>query len=169
VKRLPFAHRLAAARQMIARGAAGVPGHLADQFAAATGETRQITDRLGVLMPVLQPDRHWRQRVEAQPSDDVRAYLLAGLLACGDVCPHLRRGGPQPAVVCLALGRTDCTRCVGTLRRPSAEDDDRCDVCGRRGVVTFVPFAMRSGPLLVAGDACADCASVLGIAQEMAS
>jgi hypothetical protein len=167
--RHPFPIRLAAARQMIARGAAGVPGDLADQFAAATGETRQITDRLGDLMPVLQPDRHWRQRVEAQPSDTTRAYLLAGILGCSAVCPHLKRGGPQPAVVRLALGRTDCTRCVGTLRLPPPEDADRCDLCGRRGVITFVPFAMRQGPTLVMGDACLPCSDVLGISMEAAS
>ena len=49
-----------------------------------------------------------------------------------------------------------------TIRRPPPDEADRCDVCGARGVVTFVPFAMRQGPALVIGDACPDCAACSG-------
>jgi hypothetical protein len=168
VTRPTFSERLALARAMIAHGAAPTPVHLADQLRAAGSEVRQIHDRLGAELPALQPDRHWRARVDADPSDDVRAILLAAVMGCLP-CPHLRHGGPQPGIAKLPLRRVDCGRCAQTLRRPPAEDADRCDLCGRRGIVTFVPFAMRSGPLLVAGDACAGCADVLGIAQEAAA
>ena len=50
--------------------------------------------------------------------------------------------------------------------RPPADESDRCDVCGARGVTTFVPFAMWQGPALVVGDACSYCASTLGIVVE---
>jgi hypothetical protein len=165
-----FPERLALARRMVAGStppAANV--HLADQIRAAGSEVRQIHDRMAAVMPLLEPGRNWRQRVDADPSDTTRAYLLAGLLGCTTVCPHLRKGGPQPGIARLPLRRVDCTRCSQTLRRPPAEDDDACDVCGRRGVSLFFPFAMRSGPLLVAGDACAGCADVLGISLEAAS
>ena len=92
--------------------------------------------------------------------------MLAALLDSPAACCHLKRGGPQPAIVRLPLRRFDCGRCVRTLRRPRPDEADRCDVCGARGVVTFVPFAMRMGPALVLGDACPDCADVLGIRQE---
>ena len=39
----------------------------------------------------------------------------------------------------------------------------------RRGVVTFVPFAVHQGPLLLAGDACPSCAGVLGIRREVSA
>jgi DNA-directed RNA polymerase subunit RPC12/RpoP len=155
---------------MIATGAPNTPVHIADQFAAATGEVREIADRLGTLLPILDPSRTWRQRVDADPSDEVRAHLLAVVLGCVTVCPHLRRGGPQVAIVRLALGRTDCVKCSATFRHPPAEDEDRCDLCGTRGIAKFWPFAMRQGPTLVSGNCCASCADILGISgKAMAS
>ena len=47
---------------------------------------------------------------------------------------------PQPSADPLPLRRADCTRCVGTIRRPPADEADRCDICGARGVVTFHPL-----------------------------
>lgn len=164
-----FATRLALARRLISRGMAAPTVHLADQLAAAGSEARVLHDHIGAALPVLQPDRDWRSRVEADPSDDVRAYLLAALMGCTTVCIHIRRGGPRPAFVQLPLRRIDCGRCVGTVRRPPADESDRCDVCGARGVVTFAPFAMRSGPALVLGDACPSCADTLGIVGEISA
>jgi len=161
-----FADRLSLARRLIARGAARQPVPLADQLAAAGSEARVLHDRIGAALPILQPDRDWRQRIEVAPSDDVRAYILAAVLDCVNVCVHLRRGGPRPAFVQLPLRRIDCERCVRTLRRPPPDESDRCDVCGSRGVVTFVPFAGHHGPVLVMGDACTGCAGILGIVQE---
>jgi hypothetical protein len=144
-------------------------GHVADQLAAAGSEARILHDRIGATLPIMQPDRNWRQRIEADPSDHVRAYILAATLDCTTVCVHLRRGGPRPAFVQLPLRRVDCGRCVGTVRRPPSDEADRCDVCGARGVTTFVPFALRQGPALVMGDGCADCAGILGIVQEVSA
>ena len=146
-----------------------MPVHLADQLKAASTEVREAHDRLCIVLPLLAPDRTWRQRVEPCSSDDVRANLLAGVLGCTAFCCHLKRGGPQPAFIRLPLRRGDCGRCVQTLRRPPCDEDDRCDLCGARGVVTFVPFAVRQGPAVIAGDVCRSCATVLGILQEVSA
>jgi hypothetical protein len=165
----PFEARLALAHRLIAHGLPPTPVHLADQLKAAGRETRQLHDRLGAVLPLLEPERRWRQRMDTDPSEDVRAYLLAALLSCVNVCVHLRRGGPRPAICRLPLRRVDCERCAATLYRPPVGENDRCDVCTARGVTTFVPFAVRLGPALLAGDACRSCASTLGILQEVAS
>ena len=165
--RYPFSDRLALARRLLARGASRPPVHLVDQLEAAGAEARVLHDRLGAVLPILEPGRPWYQQLEVTPSDEVKAHLLAAVLGCTTMCVHLRRGGPRPAFVQLPLRRIDCARCIRTLRRPPADETDRCDVCGARGVVTFVPFAAHHGPAsLVMGDACPDCAGVLGIRQE---
>jgi hypothetical protein len=41
-------------------------------------------------------------------------------------------------------------------------------MCGTPEVLTFYPFAVRLGPTIIAGDACADCAETLGIFQPAA-
>jgi hypothetical protein len=165
----PFTDRLALARRLVAKSAPTAPIHIADQLGAADREVRQLHDRLAAVLPMLEPARQWRQRMDAVPSDDIRAYLLAALLGCTNCCPHLRRGGPRPALARLPLGRVGCERCVGMLYRPSSGDDDRCDICMARGVATFHPFAVGFGPVLLAGDACSSCAGVLGIREEVAS
>jgi hypothetical protein len=139
-----------------------MPAHLADQLDAAASEVREAHDRLGVVMPFLAPDRRWHRRAETAPSDDIRAYLLAGVLGCTAYCVHLRRGGPQPAFIRLPLRRADCARCAQTIRR-SVTGDDECDLCSARGVEMFSPFAVRHGPALIAGDVCQSCADALGI------
>ena len=165
--RYPFSDRLALARRLVARRSARPPVHLADQLEAAGSEARVLHDRIGATLPVLEPERNWQYRVEADPSDGVKALILAAVLDCTTMCVHLRRGGPRPAFVQLPLRRIDCARCIRTLRRPPPDETDRCDVCGARGIVTFVPFAAHHGPAsLVMGDACPDCAGVLGIRQE---
>jgi hypothetical protein len=164
-----FRTRLALAHRMLARGHDPAPADVADQMQAANGEVRRMADRLGMLLPILSPDRNWHQMMESTPSETVRAYLLAGVFGCTDVCPHLRRGGPQPAIVRLPLHRVDCSRCVQTLRRAPANEDDQCDLCGKPETLTFVPFAVRQGPALIAGDVCMTCADVLGILREAAA
>jgi len=163
-----FATRLAAAHGLIARGLGPLPDHLTDQLRAAGAEVRTLHDRIAAVLPSIEPDRNWRQRLDAEPSTDTRAYLLAAVLACRP-CPHLRRGGPQPSIAALALRLITCIRCSQTLRRPPLSEADMCDCCGTRGVVKFWPFAVRMGPTIATGDACADCADVLGIRQEAAS
>jgi hypothetical protein len=160
-----FATRLRLARAMIARGLPPAPVHVADQVAAAGAEAREHHDRLAMVLPLLEPGRNWRHRLASSPSDEIRAYLLAGVLGCTAYCVHLRRGGPQPAYIRLPLRRADCGRCVQTLRR-SVTGANECDLCGADGVVTFHPFAVRHGPALIAGDVCGGCADVLGIAVE---
>jgi hypothetical protein len=167
--RYSFCGRLALAHRMLARGPEAAPAEVADQMTAANGEVRRMADRLGMLLPILSPDRNWHQMMESTPSETVRAYLLAGVLGCTDVCPHLRRGGPQPAIVRLPLRRVDCSRCIQTIRRAPADEDDQCDLCGEPEVLTFVPFAVRQGPALIAGDVCTSCADVLGILREVAA
>jgi hypothetical protein len=164
-----FAQRLAAARAMIAGGAADVPGHLADQIRAAGAETRHLHDRMGAVLPLLEPGRNWRPRVDADPSDTTRAYLLAALFGCTTVCPHLRTGGPQPAIARLPLRRIDCGKCSQTFRRPPTGEADQCDICQQPEVLRFWPFAVRQGPVLIAGDACGECADLLGISEAAAA
>src|SRR5689334_19562745 len=106
--RVPFTTRLAYARTLLARGVPAPAVHVADQFAAASADTRALHDRIGAIMPLLQPGRNWRQRMDPAPSDNMRAYLLAALVGCTTVCPHLKRGGPQPAIARLPLRRIDC-------------------------------------------------------------
>jgi hypothetical protein len=162
VASLPFHERLAVAREMMAKPMRMPPTWIGDQLAAAAAETRIVHERVGAVLPILEPDRSWRRR-DADPTAESTAYLLAALLGClARLCCHLRRGGgPQPAVAHLPLRRVDCLRCAGTFRRPPRQDADRCDVCGRHGVATFVPIVASRGPVTIGGDACTDCAMVL--------
>jgi hypothetical protein len=101
----PFSERLALARQMVARRAQQPPVHLADQFSAAGREVLTLHDRLMMVLPQIEPDRRWHQRLNDQPSDEVRAYLLAALLGCTtDLRPPsagrpAAGGGPPPAAL----------------------------------------------------------------------
>jgi len=163
---LDFPTRLALARKLVAHGPSPLPTHVRDQLGAASDETRVLHDRIGAALPLLDPDRNWRERIDMRPSDEVRAHLLAATIGCLP-CVHLRKdSSPQPAFVQLPLRRSDCARCSQTLRKPPAEDDDRCDVCGAPEVLTFYPFAVRLGPAIIAGNACVGCAGALGIRQE---
>jgi hypothetical protein len=165
----PFSTRLRLARALIARVTPSPPVHLADQFDAAGDEVRMLHDFLGAALPLLHPERAWHHRIDVRPSDDVKAYLVAAVLGCTTYCCHLKRVGSQPAIVRLPLRRADCGRCVQTFRRPPADEDDHCDICDARGVTVFVPLAVRHGPALIVGDACSDCANVLGIRHEVSA
>lgn len=164
----PFSARLALARRMVARGPVALAPHVTDQLDAAGRETKRFHDRLGRVLPALEPARNWRQRTDLDPDDDTRALLLAALLGCVNVCVHLRRGGPQPSFARLPLRRVDCGRCSQTIVRPVVAADV-CDICDAGGIDVFHPFAVNRSPLLIAGDACPGCADVLGIVQEAAS
>ncbi len=116
-----------------------------------------------MLAPILAAERPWHRRTDPDPSTALRAHLLAAVLGClPNTCCHLRKGGPQPALVLLTQRRVACVRCAATIRRPLTAGDE-CDVCGEREVATFHPFACHQGPALITGDACPDCAEVLGI------
>lgn len=159
-----FAQRLQDARFILAhRGQRTVPLHLDDQLQAAEAEALTLSHRLLDALRTITPGRGWKAATHP-PSLDAEAHVLAAVLAClPRTCPHLRNGGPQPAYAQLPLGRVDCTRCLHTLRLPPAEDADRCDLCGARGIAWFVPIALTSGPLTVIGDVCSACAGVLGL------
>jgi hypothetical protein len=47
---------------MVAKGTPPAPVHLADELGAASREVRQFHDRLGAVLPILEPERHWHQR-----------------------------------------------------------------------------------------------------------
>lgn len=167
---VPFRVRLSLARELVERSASardGLPLHVVDQLDAAAKETSGFVPVIGRGLQALQPTRGWHQRVEPA-SDEKAAYLLAALMACLErPCVHLRRGGPQPSFARLPLRQVDCRRCAATVRRPPAEDADRCDVCGaRQEVAWFTPFAIAAGPNLVMGDACRACSVVLGIGER---
>jgi len=165
-ERLEWTRRLADRRhELLDR----VPLHERDQIAAAAVSTRNLVDLAAIEMRARQPERGWHGPIERPSESEPMAVLAAAVLDCLErTCVHLRREGPQPAVVSLPLRRVDCRRCAATVRRPPAGDSDRCDVCGQRGVITFVPFVCGSGPLLVLGDACPSCASRLRLSGAAA-
>jgi len=134
-----------------------------DQSAAAARDSEAWLHRVAVLLPLIEPircggitgpiqgDRWSPEGVEAV------SRLLATVWEFRS-CIHLRRTPAQPALAALPLRRVDCRRCAGTKRNPPADEDDRCDWCGARGVVDFTPIIVQYGPLLAAGDACDACA-----------
>jgi hypothetical protein len=161
----PFEQRLAAAFRLVDLTPRHVPLSVLDQAQAAADESLGILLDIGQAMATIDPEREWRHTVQDVPSADVRAHLLAGLLGCRP-CIHLRREGPQPAMAALALRKVMCMRCLGTSRRPPAGEDDRCDLCGTRGVEVFVPLTVNYGAVLVGGDVCSQCADALGVGTQ---
>ncbi len=61
-----------------------------------------------------------------------------------------------------------CLPCSRRFRWPSLDESDRCDWCGARGVVTFRPVVVQAGPLVLIGDACAECWPALEPGQAAA-
>jgi hypothetical protein len=171
VRSQAFTDRLAIARRLVAAGPSVSPlsPHVQDQFKAASSECKDKLHQAGFAAAVAEPHRGWRQRTRGD-DPEARTLLLAAMLDCMAArCPHLRKGSsPQPAFALLPLRRIDCQRCVGVRRRPPAEDGDRCDVCGSRGVTFFTPFAVACGAVLISGDACPSCASTLQIGEAAA-
>lgn len=83
-------------------------------------------------------------------------------------CIHLRRGGPQPSVARLPLGRVDCQRCARTVRRPPVGSEHRCDWCGADDVTEWQPRMVQLGSMLVYGDACRRCAAAFDVGVAVA-
>ncbi len=55
-----------------------------------------------MLAPILAAERPWPRRTDPDPSTALRAHLLAAVLGClPNTCCHLRKGGPQAALVLL--------------------------------------------------------------------
>lgn len=133
---------------------------LADQVHAATADTANTFDRLRLGLRTINPERGWSEQVSDPATPRQSAHIAAAILGCTP-CHHLRTGGPRPSIAALALHRIVCFRCAHTFRKPPAEEDDRCDWCGARGIETFHAFGVWAGPVLVIGDACHDCHAVL--------
>lgn len=156
----PYDDRLAAVRALLAE-LDEIPGlppvDLADQLLAATRDANGIIKRLQPALAILEP-HHPRRLVEVAAGVDAQREIMARTLAAAAwfrYCPHMST--PQPAVARMALRRIDCRRCVNTIVKPSPDEADRCDWCGRRGVTTFWDLAYQAGPWLVLGDACDGC------------
>lgn len=141
-----------------------LPDHELDQLRAATTSARGFLDRFGLVAGTLEPDRwgstHPRHSDEEEAAREAWVRVLLALTG-SRFCPHLRRGGPQPATARLPLHRVDCDRCLQTSRRPPRDEADRCDWCGDRGIETFHPVALHVGPLVAIGDACHQCGTAL--------
>jgi hypothetical protein len=135
------------------------PAWFVDQAAAAHRDAVSVHHRLADTLVALQPGRGWHRSETDEPSRPVSARLLAAWLGVKTYCPHLRKGSPQKVFVRLPLHRADCERCVGTSWKPPAGEDDRCDICERRGIEEFSAFAITYGALVFLGDACDECRS----------
>lgn len=144
-----------------AKGAPPPPTHVADQLEAASRDVRDFFRGFLPALAAATPGRRWQayDNIPEAP-DELTARMLVALGSLR-ACPHLRNEGPQPAWGRLPLHRLDCARCIRTVRKPPAGEDDRCDWCGARGVEIFKPFAIQQGPLVLIGDACPTCAEAL--------
>ena len=165
----PFIERLALARELVDHASeieAGVPTHRADQLEAAAHEAAWLGRNTMRAVQALELRRGWHA-LSGYTSYQQKTYLLAALLDASP-CVHLRREGPQPAFVRLALRRADCQRCIQVHRLPPPDEADRCDVCGERGVDWFVPFVVTMGSVVMGGEVCSECAAVL-IPREAAA
>lgn len=156
-----FDDLLAAARSAVRESGPAPTSSELDQLLAASGEARTAMRDMQHVLADLAPDRTWSPMRSSDAGEEIAARVMVAMSFVEHVCPHLRSGGPQPAFVKLALHRIDCARCGGTVRRPPADEDDRCDWCGGRGVERFQPLVMQGGPLVVMGDACGDCAAAM--------
>lgn len=166
---VPFPERFKAVRTLLAvqpETAFDIPERVREQVVAQSQQANDLAHLVAHELNVLEPgDRRWRYK-EREADLDSRALLVAAMLDPRlRLCPHLRREPEQMGVVRLALHRIDCQRCVATLVQPPEEDDDVCDVCGARGVSTFWPVMVQIGPLLVVGDACSSCRSVMRLGE----
>jgi hypothetical protein len=149
-----------------ARPYTDLPAHFVDQLDAAHTQAFAQLRRFGAVEQMLEPDRWTRPHETSDDVDrviDVQAHVLA---AMGEgqrwpVCIHLRRTPTQPAYVLLPVRRIDCDRCIGTFRQPPADEADRCDLCGARGITEFWPLRMAVAYWIVLGDTCQSCAREL--------
>ncbi|MPY92956.1 MAG: hypothetical protein GEV08_07775 [Acidimicrobiia bacterium] len=148
----PFDERVEHARRLIRRTSRPVlPVAYVDQLGAASCEARGCLDRIGDIWETFQPSL---RRYEGDCDSVVGVELAARILAVyaeATLCPHLRRGGPQPAFYRLETRRLTCRRCYGQrFRRVVAVD--RCDLC-QQPADTFTEFGVQLGPMLVLGNA----------------
>jgi hypothetical protein len=164
-ERLELARWMLEAERSVHRWLPGMPEpsqDLLDREAAAREATRdrQEAHLFQVNLDPTGPRLHRHPAADA--SDDAIVLMNAALFDCRR-CVHLRRGesNVQPLLVRLASRSIDCERCAETVRPPRADEDDRCDVCGERGVTEFWPFRFAIDHRTVTGDMCDACRDVL--------
>jgi hypothetical protein len=155
-----YAQRLERARQLLQRiegeGPGVAPTADADQLRAADRDMAAHYRTFRAIVTTMDPDTQEQHR---RPTLEVAARTMVALMDCRP-CPHLH--SPQPVFVCLPLHRADCRRCaLEATPPPPADEDDRCDWCGRRGVATFRAITYKLGAILIGGDACPECTRAL--------
>jgi hypothetical protein len=135
-----------------------LPADLRDQLNAATRDTHAFQRRFGQALRGIEPDRQWRTVTgDRGPRLDEATARLIAAISTFQFCSHLRRIPGQPTVARMPLRRVDCHRCISTHVNPPPNEDDRCDWCGKRGVVEFWPMSISIGYMQAVGDACGDC------------
>lgn len=134
-------------------------GAFLDQLDAATTEARGRT--LGLAGEG--PFRHDPHLLDPSP---VVAALLYAALRSSVECGHLQPNAPQTVLAILPLRRIMCQKCaVLALNEPEPEDDGQCDWC-RAPTEMFYAAVVQWGPMIVYGDACADCRAVIHNAES---
>ena len=140
------------------------PAQLPPGWLAALDQAGAETQRL------LNADARVRDTVTTVDPARVRNAASRVLAAMGvgrwrGLCSHLRTHPAQPAIVRLPVRSIDCHRCVVLLpvKPPSPDEDDRCDLCGRREVDVFYPLRLALSSWLILGDVCSTCADACGV------
>lgn len=147
-----FAERVARARRYLDEAQAPDEVGYTDQLAAASAEAYATLDQLAAPWAALLGEPLRR----TDSTDLGHAAALFVVLCESRACPHLRRGGPQPAWHVLETRRIVCRRCMATYVRPVVPADC-CDLC-REPADRFTEFAVQVGPVLHLGHAGGCCA-----------
>lgn len=151
-----FTERVDAARRFLAaaRTAPAPPVGLLDQARAASTEARAALNDIGDIWETIDPGIRRREGTLDGDAAEAAARILA-VLPEAALCPHLRRGGPQPGFYRLDTRRLTCRRCHTTVVRPVVAANE-CDLC-RQPADTFTEFAVALGAVIVMGNAGACC------------
>jgi hypothetical protein len=159
-----YQERLVVARSTVAfrdELRARTPPWIRDQVDAGGREQHRNVADVGMLLPLIAPDRGWYQTSATDLEDfglDRAARLYAASMGCAP-CIHLRRNGAQPAWAQLNHRIVTCRRCAATWRTPI--DDERCEVCDEQAGPTFTPFLIQLGLVAIGGNAGDCCAQVV--------
>jgi hypothetical protein len=154
----PFAVRLDLARLRIAASpemAGTAPTWWADQHRAACSDT---LTRFRALEQVMGPVGAHSVELPMADAYDTLAHAIAAVWGC-DPCPHAPGDAPMMLFADLNRRTLKCARCVDGPLAPI--DDDRCEVCGRRGQEFFAPFLIPVGTVLAVGHAGECCLAVM--------
>jgi hypothetical protein len=126
-----------------------------DQFQAAVSDVRRYlhdhAEQTGST--VARSDAAW---IKAK-FEEFALNLLSGK---GERCPHI---GPSPMVAHTAAWATHrlvCPACIDLIK-PSADEDRRCDRCGKTARTLHAGCAAH-GPVLMTYGLCAACTTTAG-------